>query len=347
MATARKLPSGSWRARAYLGKDENGKDITVSFTAPTKREAEKRAATYALENHRSSKSFGVTVKDIIDRYITAKTPVLSPSTIRGYRGLQKACYGPINNMRVAAITNEDLQLFVSSMVGKLGPKYISNIYGLLSAALAMFRPDAVFRVTLPSKKRKRASSPSDAEVSALFNAATSELKLCIALAAFGSLRRGEICALKHSDVSGRMVHVHADMVMDENRVYVYKDFPKTSESVRSVLLPDEVISLIGDGVDDEYIVGINPSALTHRFTRLRERMNMPGIRFHDLRHYFASIGAVLGIPDSYLSEFGGWRTDSGVMKQVYQNTISNVSRQYAETMNDHFSSLIAASEVIS
>ena len=40
MATARKLPSGNYRCRVYLGK-VNGKDAYKSFTAPTKKEAER------------------------------------------------------------------------------------------------------------------------------------------------------------------------------------------------------------------------------------------------------------------------------------------------------------------
>ena len=43
---ARKLPSGSWRARLFLGEDENGKKHYKSFTAATKREAERLALTY-------------------------------------------------------------------------------------------------------------------------------------------------------------------------------------------------------------------------------------------------------------------------------------------------------------
>ena len=43
---ARKLPSGSWRARLFLGEDEHGKKHYKSFTAATKREAERLALTY-------------------------------------------------------------------------------------------------------------------------------------------------------------------------------------------------------------------------------------------------------------------------------------------------------------
>ena len=40
MATAKKLPSGSWRVQLYAGKTPDGKRRYLSFTANTKKEAE-------------------------------------------------------------------------------------------------------------------------------------------------------------------------------------------------------------------------------------------------------------------------------------------------------------------
>ena len=47
MASARKLPSGSYRVNLFVGM-ENGKRKYKSFTAPTKKEAELLAAQYNL-----------------------------------------------------------------------------------------------------------------------------------------------------------------------------------------------------------------------------------------------------------------------------------------------------------
>ena len=41
MATAKKLPSGSYRVRVYVGASANGKKKYKSITAPTKKEAER------------------------------------------------------------------------------------------------------------------------------------------------------------------------------------------------------------------------------------------------------------------------------------------------------------------
>lgn len=178
----------------------------------------------------------------------------------------------------------------------------------------------------------------------LYESADDELRKCIALAAFGSLRRGEICALKHKDLNGLVLSVHADMVKDEAGAWVYKDFPKTSESIRSVILPQEVVDLLGDGIDEDYIISISPSRVSDRFIKLRTRLGYD-VRFHDMRHYYASIGAVLQVPNSFLSQFGGWRPDSPILVNTYQNVISSEADRYAQVMTDHFSQVLSPHEI--
>ena len=99
---ARKLPSGSWRARLFLGEDENGKKHYKSFTAATKREAERLALNYAEERATPDR---ITFKDALARYIESKSNVLSPSTLRGHTPANTGCiiscyYAPKRNLTI-------------------------------------------------------------------------------------------------------------------------------------------------------------------------------------------------------------------------------------------------------
>ena len=344
MATAKKLPSGSWRVRAYIGTGPDGKPIRESFTAPTKREAELMAAQYLNDQERRERC-DLTIAEALEGYIRAKEAVLSPATIREYDKMRQTRYGSIQAMSIRKIRTEDLQLFVSRLTTEgLSAKTVANTYGLLSSALAMYMPDVTFHVTLPKRAKKKQTAPSDEDVVKLFNEAGQELKICIALAAFGSLRRGEICALTYGDIDGNVIHITKDVVKDKDKKWIIKDMPKTSESVRDVTLPTAVLALIGKGSTDEKVVKLIPSSVTREFCRLRDRLGLKEIRFHDLRHYYASIGAILGIPDTYLASFGGWRNDSPVMKQVYKNRIIKIEDVYREKMNEHFSELLKNGE---
>lgn len=338
MANAKKLPSGSYRARVY-SHTENGKKVYISITARSQGEAELKAAK--LKNKKSRNTPDMTVEQAIKGYIDAKEGVLSPSTIRGYRTQLRNNYSPISKKSIHKLTSEDLQIFVSSLARDVKPKSVCNIYGLLSSALAFYMPDTVFRVTLPKKAPRKAISPSDEDVQRLFKAAPPELKKAIALSAFTSLRRGEICALTFADLDGNTLHVTKDIVQASDNTWIVKDIPKTEWSYRDVILPDKVLELLGNGGKEEKIIQYkNPTSITRVFTRIRDRLKME-IRFHDLRHYFVSIGAVLGIPDTYLSDFGGWQRGSGgVMKTVYQNTIKSQRERYSDRMKEHFNNLI-------
>ena len=338
MANATKLPSGNWRVRQYSHTDSNGKKHYESFTAPTKQEAEMLALKFA-KNRASSDIYDMTLSDAIEKYILSKTNVLSPSTIRGYRQLQKNYYSEIGKRKVRKLTSSELQFFVSDLATRVSPKTVRNIYGLLTASVALFAPDMVFRVTLPAKNNTTRVSPSDEQIKALFEQASEWLKACIALGAFGGIRRGEIASLKYGDIKGNFVYIHSDMVLDENKQWYYKEIPKTQASVRMVKLPQKVIDMLGTGKDDDFIFDHTPDHISKHFQRLRNKLGLD-VRFHDLRHYYASIGAVLGIPDIYMADFGGWRHDSPVLKGVYQGNIQSIADGYSDKLTEHFENMI-------
>lgn len=330
MPKAKKLPSGSWYCRVYAGKDRNGKKCQETFTAPTKAEAEMMAAEFAAKKKQRIRH-DLTVGEALEGYISAKEGVLSPSTIRGYERMRTHNFTPIEQKRIKKLTSEDLQIFVSDLSRELSAKTVKNIYGLLTASIALYNPDIRYRVTLPAKDKKRPESPSDATVKALWDAATPSMRLYISLGLCG-LRRGEICALKHEDIVDGFALIHADMVQDKDEKWIYKDMPKNSDSIRSVKLPPIALELIGNG--EGFIVKCKPETISKRFYDLRKKLNI-NIHFHELRHYYASSAAILNIPDTYLSDMGGWRRGSSVMKSVYQNNITSMADYYSDKLNSH------------
>lgn len=326
MAKAKKLPSGAYRIRVY-SHTENGKKIYESITGYNKADVELKAAEFKAIKKRRMR-LDLTVKDAIDRYISSKEHVLSPSTLREYRRLQKHNFKEIEHKKIKSISSEDLQRFVNDKAVSLSPKSVRNTYGLLSASIALFQPDIHYRVTLPQKTVFRPESPSDEAVQSLLDNSKGVLHTCILLGIRG-FRAGEICALKYEDVQNGIAHIHADMVKGPDKKWHYKEVPKNSGSDRFVRVPD-----LGEG--DGFIIPWTPAYLTKRFIYLRNSLGV-SVRFHDLRHFFASKAAVLNIPDLYTADMGGWSRggNSSVMKSVYQNNIRSMSDYYAEKMEEH------------
>lgn len=306
---------------------EGDKRKYASFTAPTKALAEMKAAEFMASKKRHIRH-DLTVGDAVEGYISAKEAVLSPSTVRSYKQMVKY-YAPLLKRKISTLTSEDIQKFISSLT--VSPKTVRNIYSLLTSSIALYDPDITFRVTLPAKQIKRPVSPSDDDIRLLYDNASDKLKLCIYLGVKG-LRRGEICALKYEDINNGVAHIHADMVKGTGGEWIYKEIPKTSESDRYISVD------IGDGED--FVVDWTPDSITKRFIELRDRVGL-SVRFHDLRHYFASSAALI-MPDIYAADLGGWRRGSKILKGTYQNNIKPMSEYYEKKYDEHIDSIIGS-----
>jgi integrase len=292
------------------------------------------AAQFAADKSRLDGG-GYTIGEAVDKYIASKEAVLSPSTIRGYMAYRKNL-GGVEALRVDMLTSADLQTWVSALSRSYSAKYVKNIYALVISAVAVVS-DHSYRVTLPARKPLTYNVPTDDQVKALLDNAREDIRLAVALAAVGTLRRGEVCALRHRDVfrDKLAVYIHSDMILNKNNEWIYKDMPKTSDSVRWVTLPVELIDMIPEGEPEEFVIGSTPAAVSDAFARLRSRLGLK-CRFHDLRHYAASILHAIGVPDQYIMERGGWATD-GTLKAVYRNTLADQNKYFNDKAVEHFS----------
>ena len=340
MARKRKneLPSGNYRVQVYDYTDVDGKKHYKSFTAPSKRLAQLAAAEWKeKKGDHKTKPENMTVYEAIKRYMEVKKGVLSPSTMRGYKSLHEQYFkGNLGLTQLPDLNNTAIQIWVSNLSARLTPKTVRNAYGLLSAALEMFAPEFRLKVTLPARQKPELYCPSDEDVKRLLqHIQGKELEIAVLLAAFGPLRRGEICALDSSDIVGNTITVSKNMVMNSDKEWVIKQ-PKTYKSYRTIEMPDFVIQKM-DGIKGR-IIKANPDAISNRFRRALKFSNLPAFRFHDLRHYSASIMHAIGVPDQYIMQRGGWSSD-GIMKSVYRNIIDLESSKQTRKINKHFSKI--------
>ncbi len=312
------LPSGSYRVRVWDNLEKRNR----SFTAPSKAEAEMLAQEWRNSRKEQPK---LTVQGACERYIKLKASVLSPSTIKGYSfALKRISSDKIAAIGLDKLSNADMQLFVSNLASKYSPKYVRNVYGFLTASVAMFEPSKAYNVTLPQKQHVDSYIPNSGDVQALLDVAdTAELKLAILFAAVGTMRRGEACAVTFDDIDYEMQTISINKALVETPQYKWElKAPKTYTSYRDVLMPADTFKLIKSlKRKSGTVLNMTPDRLYVRFKALIKKAALPDFRYHDLRHYAASQMHSAGVPERYIEAVGGWQAGSGVLKKVYENVI--------------------------
>lgn len=330
----KKLPSGNWNVRVYVGTDEKGHSVMKSITAPTKKEAKDRAEQY------TTKGSDMRVKDMVFRYIEEREAVISPNTHRGYIGMYNASIkdNVFGSLYFFSLTDALVQRWVSGIAKDRSPKTVKNTYGLFTAATAFFYPRTYFNVKLPQAMRPRLHTPTTAEVEKVLEYAKKhnfELYKAVLLSAVGMMRQGEIAALTADDIDfdKGLVSITKSLAKTVDGDFVIKP-PKTESSNRVIRLPDFVISQLPR---EGRVVDMNPRYMTLAFSRMVKKLDVQYLRFHDLRHYAASIAASSSIGASVetIKARGGWATDS-MMKRVYINLLEDEEAKDVSQINDFY-----------
>ena len=159
------------------------------------------------------------------------------------------------------------------------------------------------------------------------------------------LRRGEICGLKWSDLD-----VNTSKLRIQRSVSIKKGGgvnigeTKTDKGIRSITLPQSVIErlrirhktaisewIFPNLLQPEYPV--SPAAAYRKLKAILKRAELPMIRFHDLRHTFATHAMQGGVDAKTLSSILG-HTNASFTLDTYTHVTADMQQNASEVVSN-------------
>lgn len=330
----KKRKNGTW----YIQLRLNGVSQYINGTSAKEcRDAARLIKAEYSAGVRDIKRDVPTLSEAIDRYIDKRRNTLSPSTMYGYKIIQRNRFAGV--MHVPLSDKTDWQAVCNAEALQCSPKTLRNAYRFIVSVLAE-NGIAAPKITLPPLESKTRPWLEPEQIKPLIAAAAgTKSDLCVFLG-LHSLRRSEILALDwgNIDLQHNTIHVSGAVVPDEEKHFVEKPTNKTASSNRiiPIMIPELKAALLKfpEAERNGKLVVCSPCLVNRRVNAACRAAGVPEVGTHGLRHSFASLAYHLGLSELETMEIGGW-SDAGTMRKIYTH-LSAADKAKASNKMSHF-----------
>lgn len=353
--------SVSWRVVVRVGYGRGAKRET-RVVCTTERDQEKpppkvKAALRELERQAESgfvPPARLMLADLLRRWLRSHVDVkLTAKTAYGYRRVVESHLVPAFALfRVADVRPSSMQdYYASKREEGLSDAAIHYHYRTMHAALAwgvgselVARNVCDVRAAQPPRgKAPEMKTLTAAKMLGLLQKVQgTDLYLPVMLACATGMRRGEICALRWGDIdlTAGTVRVASAISAVPKRPLERKGTKTARE--RTVGLPDFAIEALKAErkarvcPQDSPVIGdLHPDKLTRMWREAADALKLDGIRFHDLRHSFATTMLEHGADVKSVQEALG-HTKAATTTDIYMHVTERMRERRTETVNRAF-----------
>ena len=363
----RKKPNGRWEGRYTQGIDPStGRAIQKSVSARTQAECKEKLAK-AIRDNRGipvNHNEDYTVAEWCRLWFeTYSKPVIRPNTAKTYENMIEnhivPAIGGVKLKRLTAIqiqkmyndskTSGRVQRFEKKTDTALSGSTVRRIHMVLSSALKQAVKERIILSNpaqgckLPQlEKREMKILPQEKIGMYLAEAEKRGLLAAFYLELTTGLRRGELLALQWTDldVENRTLAVTKQVNRINGELVVSP--PKTRNSVRTLALPQQAVDLLiaehQKHPRNPYLFPspktgtmYDPDAFRRTHDKILKAIGAEHIRFHDLRHTFATLSLKSGVDVKTLSGALG-HYSAGFTLNTYTHATAQMKQDAANTI---------------
>ncbi|MGX7243615.1 tyrosine-type recombinase/integrase [Enterococcus quebecensis] len=310
-----KRKDGRWEGRYIKGRKEDGGAIYgYIYNKKYMPLKEKLLTMKALHAHNYTFKTIVyqgTLTEWATCWLTEIQGHLKPSTCASYTNKMATHILPfLGKMPLKAITTNNLNEWVKDLEKHLSPNSVRIIFQvLMSCYTAAVKRELITdnpckNVVLPKKTPNNIKAITSEQQKILKEKAASHPKgLAVLLALETGMRIGEIAGLKWEDIdfSTNILTVQRTIqriqVVNERNVKtkIIEGTPKSVASKRTIPLSNKLIQLLTKGKQQSrgpFVLGddkpAEPRLITNWLKKICQSLDVTAIRFHQLRHSFAT-----------------------------------------------------------
>ena len=358
----RKRNDGRWEGRIVVGHKENGDSIFRYVYAPTQKELSARLRQHidSYQGADLTEQSRMTLSEWLDQWLESMSDTLRPNTLRNYRSYIENHIRPsLGDKQLARLTPRDVQRFYEKLGDSLASGTVRRIHTTLHGALKaaqqahLIASNPTEQITAPKFSYGEKQILTDEQLDTFMQVIAEDEIWCdfFYTELTTGLRRGEICGLKWEDfdeVSGTLKICRT--VHRESGSGLTAGDTKTSAGTRKIVLPASTAQVLRERKKSALTEWIFPSPLRleqpadpgsayRRLKVLLKQAGLPSIRFHDLRHTFATHALASGVDVKTLSGILG-HTRAAFTLDTYTHTTGDMQRRASEVVGDFLTDIL-------